>query len=92
MRVALVAAAHLAIVRLVASVNVRVLLPVGAVGKSAIATLEFALERFLAWSIGVEKSCQSVICIQIQIQERGELLELLVDRLRNSAEQQHKLN
>lgn len=48
MRVALVAAAHLAIVGLVAGVDMRVLFPVRAVGEPAIATLEFALERLLS--------------------------------------------
>lgn len=48
-RVRLVAAAHLAIVRLVRRVHVRVFLAVGAVGEPAIASIEFALERLLTY-------------------------------------------
>lgn len=44
-RVGFVAAAHLTVVRLVTRVDVRVLLPVTAVGKFAVAAVELALER-----------------------------------------------
>ena len=44
-RVRFVAAAHLAVVRLVRRVHVRVLLPVRTVGEAAVATVEFAFER-----------------------------------------------
>ena len=47
-RVGLVAAAHFAVVRLVAGVHVRVLLPVAAVGEFSVAALKLALERFLS--------------------------------------------
>ncbi len=48
-RVALVAAANLAVVRLVRRVHVRMLLPVGRVGEATVAALELALEGFLTW-------------------------------------------
>lgn len=47
-RVGLVAAAHFAVVRLVAGVDVRVLLPVAAVGEFSVAAVELALERLLS--------------------------------------------
>lgn len=46
-RVGLVAAAHLAVVRLVAGVDVGVLLPVAAVGEFSVTAVELALERLL---------------------------------------------
>lgn len=46
-RVGLVAAAHFAVVRLVAGVDVGVLLPVAAVGEFSVAAVKLALERFL---------------------------------------------
>ena len=49
MCVALVAAAHFAVVGLVGRVHVHVLLAVGAVGEAAIAAFELALERLLAY-------------------------------------------
>ena len=48
-RVALVAAAHFARVRLVARVHVRVLLAVAAVGEAPLAALELAPEGLLPW-------------------------------------------
>lgn len=62
-RVGLVAAAHLAVVRLVAGVDVRVLLPVAAVGEFPVTAVELALEWFL--SFGWEKDkIQSVLRIR----------------------------
>lgn len=49
MRVALVAAVVPADVRLVGRVDVRVLLPVGAVGEASAATVELASKRLLAF-------------------------------------------
>ena len=46
-RVALVAASDLAVVRLVRSVDVRVFFPVAGVGEATIATVELALEGLL---------------------------------------------
>lgn len=48
-RVGFVTAAHLAVVRLVTGMNVRVLLPVAAVGKFSVTAVELALERFFTW-------------------------------------------
>ena len=48
-RVGLVAAAHFAVVRLVAGVHVRVLLPVAAVGEFPVTAVKLTLERFLSW-------------------------------------------
>jgi hypothetical protein len=48
--VGLVTAAHLAVVRLVAGVHVRVLFPVARVGKPTVATIVLALERLLTWN------------------------------------------
>ena len=48
-RVGLVAAAHFAVVRLVGSVDVRMLLAIGRVGEAAIASVEFTFERFFSW-------------------------------------------
>lgn len=48
-RVGFVTAAHLTVVRLVTRVNVRVLLPVAAVGKFSVTAVELALERFFTW-------------------------------------------
>lgn len=48
-RVGLVAAADFAVVRLVAGVDVGVLLPVAAVGEFSVAAVELALERFLSF-------------------------------------------
>lgn len=48
-RVGLVTAADFAVVRLVAGVHVRVLLPVAAVGEFSVAAVEFALERFFSF-------------------------------------------
>ena len=45
--VGFVAAAHLAVVRLVRSVHVRMLLPIRTVGKSSVASIEFTFEGFL---------------------------------------------
>lgn len=47
--VGLVAASHFAVVRLVAGVHVRVLLPVAAVGEASITAIKLALEWFLAY-------------------------------------------
>ena len=47
--VALVAAFHLAVVRLVAGVHVAVFLPVRAVGEAPITSVELTLERLLTW-------------------------------------------
>ena len=47
MGVGLVAAPHLAVVGLVAGVDVRVLLAVAGVGEATVATVELALEGFL---------------------------------------------
>lgn len=49
MSVALVASVHLAVVRFVARVNVRVLLTVGTVGETTITSLEFTAEWLLAY-------------------------------------------
>lgn len=49
MRVALVTPAHLAHIRLVARVHVRMFLAVAAVGETPLAALELTSERFLAW-------------------------------------------
>lgn len=46
--VGFVTAAHFAVVRLVAGVDVRVLLPVAAVGEFSVTAVKFALERFLS--------------------------------------------
>lgn len=48
-RVGFVTAAHLTVVRLVTCVNVRVLLPVAAVGKFSVTAVKLALERFFTW-------------------------------------------
>lgn len=48
-RVGFVTAAHLTVVRLVTRVNVRVLLPVAAVGEFSVTAVELALERFFTW-------------------------------------------
>lgn len=48
--VGLVAASHFAVVGLVAGVDVRVLLPVAAVGEASVAALEFTFERLLPCS------------------------------------------
>lgn len=48
-RVALVTPAHFAHIRLVASVHVRMLLAVTAVGETPLTALELTSERFLAW-------------------------------------------
>lgn len=58
-RVGLVAAAHLAVVRLVAGVDVRVLLPVAAVGEFPVAAVELALERLLPFGVN-ERQMRSV--------------------------------
>lgn len=47
-RVRLVASAHLAIVRLVRGVHVRMLLAIRTIGESPVASVEFAFERFLS--------------------------------------------
>lgn len=57
MRVALVAAAHLAIVGLITCVNVGVLFAVRTVGETPITTFEFALERFLAYRSSSAAAC-----------------------------------
>jgi hypothetical protein len=49
MRVGLVAAVDAAVVGLVGGVHVHVLFAVGAVGEPAVAALEFALKRLLAF-------------------------------------------
>lgn len=49
-RVGFVAAAHLTVVRLVARVDVRVLLPVAAVGKFSVTAVELTLERLFTWN------------------------------------------
>lgn len=49
-RVGLVTAAHFAVVRLVTGVDVRVLLPVAAVGEFSVTAVKLALERFLTWN------------------------------------------
>lgn len=54
MCVGLVAASHFAVVRLVAGVHVRVLLPVAAVGESTIAAIKLALEWLFAY---VQNKC-----------------------------------
>lgn len=46
-RVGFVTAAHLAVVRLVTGVDVRMLLPVAAVGEFSVTAVELALERLL---------------------------------------------
>ena len=46
--VGLVTSPHLAVVRLVAGVNVRVLLPVAAVGEFSVAAVKLTLEGFLS--------------------------------------------
>ena len=51
MRVRLVAALDLAVVRFIRGVDVRVLLAVRAVGEAAVAALVLALERFLPWNM-----------------------------------------
>lgn len=48
-RVGLVTAAHFAVIRLVAGVDVGVLLPVAAVGEFSVAAVELTLERFLSF-------------------------------------------
>ena len=48
MGVALVAAAHFAVVRFVAGVNVRMFLAIRRIGESSIAAFEFALEGFFS--------------------------------------------
>lgn len=48
-RVTLVTPAHLAHIRLVARVHVRMLLAVAAVGETPLTALELTSERFLAW-------------------------------------------
>ena len=50
--VGLVASPHLAVVRLVRGVHVRVLLSVARVGKASITSVKLALERFLTWKKG----------------------------------------
>lgn len=50
--VGFVTAADFAVVRLVAGVDVGVLLPVAAVGEFSVAAVELALERFLPWNEG----------------------------------------
>lgn len=45
--VGFVTAAHFAVVRLVTGVDVRVLLPVAAVGEFSVTAVKLALERFL---------------------------------------------
>lgn len=47
MCVGLVTAAHFTVVRLVTGVDVRVLLPVAAVGEFPVTSIKFALERLL---------------------------------------------
>ena len=47
--VGFVTAADFAVVRLVTGVDVRVLLPVAAVGEFSVASVKLALERFLTW-------------------------------------------
>lgn len=47
--VGLVTASDFAVVRLVAGVDVRVLLPVAAVGEFSVTAFKLALERFLSW-------------------------------------------
>ena len=51
-RVGLVTAAHLAVVRLVTSVNVRVLLPVAAVGEFPVTAVKLAFERLFTLNEG----------------------------------------
>lgn len=51
MRVALVATVDFAVVRLVARVDVRVFLSVGAIGELPLATFEFALKRLFSCSL-----------------------------------------
>lgn len=46
--VGLVAAFHLAVVRLVGGVNVRMLFPIATVSESSIATVKFTLEGFFS--------------------------------------------
>lgn len=48
--VGFVAAAHLTVVRLVTRVDVRVLLPVAAVGKFSVTAVELTLERLFTWN------------------------------------------
>ena len=48
MRVGFIAAADFAVVRFVGSVDVRMLLAVGRVGETTIASVEFAFEGFFA--------------------------------------------
>ena len=50
--VGLVAAPHLAVVRLVRGVDVRMLLSVARVGKASITSVKLALEWFLTWKKG----------------------------------------
>ena len=50
--VGLVASPHLAVVRLVRGMDVRVLLSVARVGKASITSVKLALERFLTWKKG----------------------------------------
>lgn len=48
-RVGFVAASNLAVVRLVGRVDVRVFLPIRAVGEPPVASVEFTFERFFTW-------------------------------------------
>lgn len=56
--VGFVTATDFAVVRLVTGVDVRVLLPVAAVGKFSVTAVKLALERFL--SLGKNKKVESV--------------------------------
>ena len=54
MGVGLVAASHLAVVRLVAGVDMRVLLSITGVGEPSVAPVKFTFEGFLTWN---KKEC-----------------------------------
>lgn len=66
-RVGFVTAADLAVVRLVAGVDVGVLLPVAAVGEFSVAAVELALERLLSLNTreteAVSVTCNNVIAL-----------------------------
>lgn len=64
--VGLVAAPHLAVVRLVAGVDVRVLLPVAAVGKFSVTAVELTLKRFLSLS---DKTNKNNTRVSVQLTE-----------------------
>lgn len=64
-RVRFVTATDLAVVRLVAGVDVRVLLPVAAVGEFSVTSVKFALERFLPWKEG-QADTVSVMCNNVK--------------------------